>query len=145
MKMAQQRPYANLDEILSAAGLAWARMKTADYLEAFEGHPKIGDLNSLKEKYQNTQSLAGDEQSSVQQASELIINQLAEYNNQYFDKFGFIFIVCATGKTALQMLDLMKLRIHHSPSEEIEIAAAEQAKITAIRIENIFCSDQNTK
>ena len=113
-------------------------MEKPDFMEAFDGHPKIGDPESLADKYRNTHALASDEQSSVEVASEEVIHKLAIANQQYKQKFGYIFIICATGKTADQMLDLINRRIYNDPESELAIAATEQQKITAIRISVIF-------
>ena len=145
MNMVNRRPFADIDDLLSASETYWKEMKNADFLEAFEGHPKIGDPDSLKNKYRSTLSMASDEQSSVEQASESIIHELANQNTLYYDKFGFIFIVCATGKSAQQMLDLIKIRISNTPENEIKVAAAEQGKITAIRLKKLFFNDQGFK
>jgi len=116
----------------------WSKMNREDYMEAFDGHPKIGDPASLKKKYAATLSLADHEQSSVKLASDETIRQLARFNRRYEEKFGYIFIVCATGKSAEEMLALVKRRIHNDADNEIEIAAREQLKILLIRVEKMF-------
>lgn len=107
-------------------------------MEAFLGHPKIGDVDSLAQKFRATKKWAGNEQELVQDASLELISKLAQGNTDYENKFGFIFIVFATGKTAQQMLDLLCARLPNPPDRELEIAAAEQHKITRLRIQKLF-------
>lgn len=109
-----------------------------DYLESFTHHPEIGDFNSLKQKF------AGKEQVGINAASKETIEQLVEANFKYKAKFGFIFIVCATGKSADEMLQLMNYRLQNSVDEEILIAMGEQMKITIIRLQKLF-SESNWK
>jgi 2-oxo-4-hydroxy-4-carboxy-5-ureidoimidazoline decarboxylase len=107
-------------------------------LEAFTHHPKIGDAKSLAEKFATTKEWASNEQSGVNEASILTLNKLAEGNKAYEEKFGYIFIVCATGKSASEMLSLLESRITNTPEVEIEIAMREQNKITHLRIDKLF-------
>jgi len=136
--IASHFPFANKNSLLEKADAVWATLNEKDWLEAFGHHPKIGDVNSLREKFASTANWASGEQSSVQQASQQTIEQLAEGNRQYEDKFGYIFIVCATGKSAEKMLSILQQRLPNDPKEEIKIATAEQAKITKLRLEKLL-------
>ncbi|MGP9496876.1 2-oxo-4-hydroxy-4-carboxy-5-ureidoimidazoline decarboxylase, partial [Pseudoalteromonas sp. AOP7-A1-14] len=78
------------------------------------------------------------EQSGMSQANTSTLEKMITLNNDYLHKFGFIFIVCATGKSAEQMLALIEQRINNNRAEELQIAAGEQAKITQIRLENLL-------
>lgn len=131
-------PYSHPAEVKKAANAVWAQMGREDILEAFQHHPKIGDINSLKEKFASTANWASGEQSGTSEASEDTLKQLAEGNQKYEDKFGYIFIVCATGKSAQEMLDLLNSRLPNAPEEELAIAAEEQRKITQLRLEKLF-------
>lgn len=91
----------------------------------------------MKKKFSHDK-WAGKEQSGVDEAAEEIINQLAIKNQEYEKQFGYIFIVCATGKSASEMLQMLELRLHNAPEEEIRIAMEEQKKITHIRINKLF-------
>ena len=82
--------------------------------------------------------MAGKEQSGVESASDKVLSELSTFNKEYENKFGYIFIVCATGKSADEMLSLVRERIHNSAEEEIHIAAAEQNKITKLRLEKLL-------
>ena len=137
-KMVKSRPYATVADVLRQGDVHWQGLGEEDYLEAFEGHPKIGDVNSLKKKYANTKKLAAGEQSGVNTASDAVIDTLAEGNRQYQEKFGFIFIVCATGKSAQEMSDLLQARLHNKRHSELGIAAKEQRKIFQIRLNQLL-------
>ena len=137
-KMASQFPLRDEQELFQKADEFWNSLAEQDWLEAFEHHPKIGDINSLKEKFANTANWASGEQASVQQASQQTLEQLAEGNKQYQEKFGYIFIVCATGKSADEMLQILQSRLPNNAAIEIKIAAAEQAKITKIRLDKLL-------
>ncbi len=131
--MMQRFPFANEKELIAVATDIWyEQCKVADWLESFTHHPKIGDVKSLSEKF------AGKEQESVSAASAEIINALAKANAGYEKKFGFIFIVCATGKSATEMLRLLEDRLQNTIDEEIKIAMGEQHKITLIRFTKLF-------
>lgn len=138
--MVESRPYTDAAACQEIALSHWANMSEGDYLEAFEGHPKIGDLNSLRGKYRNTKGLASAEQSAVSKADEVTITRLAESNTDYEAQNGFIFIVCASGKSAADMMSILEARLKNSRTEELSIAASEQAKITAIRIDKLLSS-----
>lgn len=136
--MLAARPFDSLEALYTAANSVWLNLDKNDYLQAFEGHPKIGDVESLRAKYAHTKALAAGEQASVNQADEATLGALAEGNAEYEARFGYIFIVCATGKSAEEMLALLKERLHNDPTYEIHVAAAEQHKITCIRLEKLF-------
>ena len=140
-KMLAAAPFEDLEEVFIKAQSKWNECKKQDWLEAFEHHPKIGDINSLKEKFANTAQWAQGEQAAVAQTSQEVLEALAELNKAYEEKFGFIFIVCATGKSAEKMLSILQLRLQNHPEEEIKIAAAEQGKITRLRLEKLFAEE----
>ena len=133
-------PVQSKEELFAEADRTWFACTEADWREAFEHHPKIGDLSSLKDKFANTGKWAANEQAGVNQTSEEILRALAEGNKKYEEKFGYIFIVCATGKTAEEMLALLQERLPNSPEAEIKIAMAEQNKITRIRLEKLLAA-----
>ena len=136
--MVNNRPYSNQDELLSTADKSWSTCAEKDFLQAFEGHPKIGDVNSLKAKYASTRDMAGHEQSGASTASDETLKALADGNTAYETRFGYIFIVCATGKSADEMLSLLNERLDNQPENELKIAAAEQHKITRLRLNKLI-------
>jgi 2-oxo-4-hydroxy-4-carboxy-5-ureidoimidazoline decarboxylase len=131
-------PADDMVELLEDAEDEWWKCSRSDWIEAFAHHPKIGDTDSLRKKFASTATWASGEQSGVNNASEETIRALAAANKLYEERFGFIFIVCATGKTAEEMLDLLQQRLQNEPDEEIIIAADEQNKITKLRIEKLL-------
>lgn len=136
--MAQRRPFGSETELFAAAGEIWQNLAPEDWREAFSHHPKIGDLASLRAKFASTRQWSEGEQAGVAGAGEDLLQALAEGNEAYEKTFGFIFIVCATGKSAGEMLALLQQRLPNDPELELKIAAAEQAKITKIRLEKLL-------
>jgi 2-oxo-4-hydroxy-4-carboxy-5-ureidoimidazoline decarboxylase len=132
-----RRPFAAAADLLAAAGAIWAGLAPADWLEAFAAHPRIGDLDGLKKKYAATADWSANEQAGVAGAADDVLRELAEGNRRYEERFGHIFIVCATGKTAAEMLHLLRQRLPNAPADELQIAAAEQMKITRLRLEKL--------
>jgi len=132
--LVQGRPYADSEALREAADRAWAGLGEDDYLEAFAGHPQIGDIDSLREKYADTRALAAGEQSGVTAADEETLQRLARGNALYLARFGFIFIVCASGRSATEMLELLEARLDNSRAQELANAAEEQRRIFQIRL-----------
>ena len=138
VRMLARRPFGDGDALVRAAREVWATMERADVLEAFEHHPRIGaDIGALREKFAATEAWSAGEQRSVSAASEETLRRLRDGNIAYEERYGHIFIVCATGKSAAEMLSLLEARMSHTPDEELAIAAAEQMKITEIRLEKL--------
>jgi 2-oxo-4-hydroxy-4-carboxy-5-ureidoimidazoline decarboxylase len=133
-RMMQRRPFGNDARLLFAARNEWFGLTEADWLEAFAHHPRIGDRVSLDARFPATHVLSAQEQAGIGGADAEVTDALAEANNRYFDRFGFIFIVCATGKSAEEMLTLLRARLSNERSAELRIAAEEQARITALRL-----------
>ncbi|SRR6266487_4877960 len=137
-KMLTIPPAEDLIDLFEDAEEKWYECKEADWREAFSRHPKIGALNSIKERFASTADFAAGEQSSVKDASEKVLEALAEANAAYEKKFGYIFIVFAAGKSAEEMLGMLTARLNNKPEEEIKIAMEEQNKITRLRLEKLF-------
>ncbi len=137
-QMLRARPFASARALHEAAEDIWAALGAEDVREAFAHHPEIGaNVEALRQKFGATQDLSRAEQASVGEASEATLHALARFNVSYRERFGYSFIVCATGKSAQEMLDILYSRIDHAPEVELAIAAAEQAKITRLRLEKI--------
>ncbi len=133
-KMVAARPFNDQNMLFDRATSAWSEMREPDYLEAFDAHPMIGDLNSLRKKYQSTLETAGSEQSGTSAASQETLVALQDLNHRYRDNNGFIFIICASGLSAEHMLKALTMRINNSREEELNIAAQQQFKITELRL-----------
>jgi 2-oxo-4-hydroxy-4-carboxy-5-ureidoimidazoline decarboxylase len=133
-RMLARRPFGTLEALLGAARAEWFALTPADWLQAFADHPRIGDREALARKFPDTHHLAAREQAGVTGASDDVLTALAEGNAAYEDRFGYIFIVCATGLDAAAMLVQLRERLDNDPWTELRIAAEEQAKITALRL-----------
>jgi 2-oxo-4-hydroxy-4-carboxy-5-ureidoimidazoline decarboxylase len=132
--MVARRPFGSTERLLRAADEAWRDLSPGDWQEAFSHHPKIGDRDLREARFAPTRHLSEREQAGVAGASDDLIDQLAGTNREYEARFGYIFIVCATGLTAGEMLERLRSRLTNDPAAEIHIAAAEQARITALRL-----------
>lgn len=137
-KMLALFPVPTEERLLQEASRVWYSCGEADWREAFSHHPRIGDLDSLRKKFAATGQWAAGEQSGVQSASEPVLTALAAGNEAYEKKFGYIFIVCATGKSAGEMLGLLRARLDNDPATEIRVAMEEQNKITQVRLEKLL-------
>jgi 2-oxo-4-hydroxy-4-carboxy-5-ureidoimidazoline decarboxylase len=133
--MLARRPFASREALQRAARETWWALDPDDWREAFGHHPAIGDRHALGARFAATRDLSEKEQSGVTGASEDVLDALAAGNRAYEQTFGYIFIVCATGLSAEQMLRLLHDRLRNDPVKEIRIAAEEQASITAIRLD----------
>lgn len=133
-QMLARRPFANVAELEKAAADAERELTRVDWLEAFSAHPKIGDMNSLRSKFAHTAAWSAQEQGSVNHAAEATLLALSEGNREYEQRYGHIFIVCATGKSAEEMLAILQQRMNNDADTELSIAANEQKKITRLRL-----------
>lgn len=133
-QMASARPFATPEHAATSADVAFDRLVDADWLEAFAAHPRIGDFESLKMKYAGNKEWSAGEQAGAAAADDATLHRLAEGNAAYEARFGYRFIVCATGKSAAQMLQLLESRLGNDPGAELRIAADEQRKITHLRL-----------
>ena len=133
------RPFLTMEDLLGIAEREWFGLTEKDWLEAFSHHPRIGKggVEALRKKFASTASWASNEQAGVSAASDDVLHALARGNEAYAEKFGFIFIVCATGKSASEMLGLLEARLPNDRVTELRNAAGEQAKITALRLKKL--------
>jgi len=137
-KMLTMPPAEDLIDLFEDAEEKWYECTKADWKEAFSHHPRIGEVNALQNK--SSPDFSEGEQSSVRNASEQVLKSLAKTNKAYEEKFGYIFIVCASGKSAEEMLAMMETRLHNNAEDEIKIAMEEQNRITRLRLEKLFNS-----
>lgn len=135
-RMAAARPFADTTALLQQAAHIWGSLAATDWLEAFAAHPKIGERKTGQPAQSARWSNA--EQSGMNAASNALRDALAEANRLYEAKFGYLFIVCATGKSAAEMLALCRQRLSNEAAFELHIAAQEQHKITAIRLRKLL-------
>jgi OHCU decarboxylase len=135
--MARARPVDSEATLIATAERIWWGLSEADWLEAFGAHPRIGDVDAIRARFATTAAWASREQAGALGASEEVLQDLARGNRLYEERFGYIFIICASGKTAEEMLGLLTQRLGNDAEAEIKIAAGEQMKITRIRLERI--------
>ena len=136
--MVAARPFASRTHLHGAAEQIWWALGDGDWHEAFTHHPRIGaDPDALRAKFGATADWSEGEQAGVAAASEETIQALAQGNRDYEARFGHIFIVCASGLRADTMLSMLQARMPNAPEFELRVAAGEQAKITALRLEKL--------
>ena len=136
--MLERRPFGSDTHLLTCADEVWSLMGPADWHEAFAHHPRIGaSLESLREKFASTASMSAAEQAGAMTASEAELEALRDGNLRYEARFGHIFIVCASGKSAAQMLELLEARLGNDPDTELRVAAAQQHEITRLRLRDL--------
>ena len=136
--MAAARPFPVLEKLFETAEDTWFALSTVDQLEAFAAHPKVGSKKAAASQKKRAADWSAGEQSGVATAESEVREQLAAVNRLYEKKFGFIFIVCATGKSADEMLAICRARLGNTPETELRIAAEEQRKITEIRLNKLL-------
>jgi len=133
-RMVARRPFESADVALAAAREEWFALSPDDWREAFSHHPRIGDVEGLRKKFSTTRGLSEQEQSGVIGASDDVLAALVEANHAYETRFGYIFIVCAAGQTAEEILAILRSRLGNDPETEIRIAAEEHARICELRL-----------
>jgi OHCU decarboxylase len=136
--MTEACPFNDAAALIKQAGQVWQNLEARDWLEAFAAHPKIGARQAAPKQHAQSVEWSHREQSGTSMATDSVLDALAEANRLYEEKFGFIFIVCATGKSAEEMLDLCRRRLNNDADSEIRIAADEQKKITEIRLKKLL-------
>tara|TARA_B100001094_G_scaffold238880_1_gene234359 strand:- start:839 stop:1336 length:498 start_codon:yes stop_codon:yes gene_type:complete len=134
--MALRRPFITEQHLFEAADEQWQSLTEKDWLEAFAAHPRIG-AKKIEDDSKHGQ-WARNEQAGMSKAGDQLRLEMAQLNHDYYERFGFVFLICATGKSADQMLMQLRRRITLERSEEIANAAREQGKITKIRLEKLL-------
>jgi OHCU decarboxylase len=138
--VASHRPYATVDALHKSADSVWWKLERADWLEAFSHHPQIGDKPASGSE--SARQWAAGEQAGARAATDDVKTRLARANRAYFEKFGYIYIVCATGKTAEGMLAILNQRLQNDLASEISVAAEQQRLITRIRLDKLLAGEQ---
>jgi allantoicase len=133
-EMAAARPFAGAEALLEAGDRIWRSLAVPDWEEAFAAHPRIGSKKDVAAQPAATRAMADGEQSGTRSATAGTMTALAEGNAEYERRFGHIYIVCATGKSADEMLEILRSRLSNDPAAELQVAAEEQRKITRIRL-----------
>ena len=133
-EMAARRPFQDEAALLAVSDETWRKLTESDWMEAFNSHPRIGESIALHSSAQLSTAWAMQEQKRVAEAGDAVKIALAEGNREYEHKFGRIFIVCATGKSAAELLEILGRRLHNDPRTELYEAAEQQRQIIQIRL-----------
>ena len=131
-RVAAGRPYPDFAALLDACDSAWAGLAPADWLGAFAAHPRIGDSGG------HAPEASEREQAGLRSAAEQTVRELQLENRRYEARFGHVFLISASGRTADEILAALRLRIGNDPATEVAVAAAEQRKITRLRLERML-------
>lgn len=137
-RMLEARPFADRAALLARAEREFWALGEVGWREAFSHHPRVGDQASALTRFARTAAWAAEEQSGAADASNIVRAGLVEANRVYEKKFGYVFIVCATGKTAEEMFGMLTARLENAPESELAIAANEQLEITKLRLEKLL-------
>jgi OHCU decarboxylase len=136
--LSEARPFIDAHALFHKADSVWWSLSENDWLEAFRAHPKIGEQKAATAQSEQARGWSAQEQSGVHDAASETKKALAAGNQEYEECFGFIFIVCATGKTSKEMLAILNERLRNNPATELRVAAEEQRKITRLRLEKLL-------
>jgi len=140
-QMALMRPFITEAEMLEAADRIWWSLNADDWLEAFRAHPRIGERKAERAQTGREAAWSAQEQAGATAAASATIAALAEGNRAYEERFGYIYIVSAAGKTGEEMLANLRERMGHDPGRELSVAAGEQARIMRHRLEKLLAYD----
>jgi 2-oxo-4-hydroxy-4-carboxy-5-ureidoimidazoline decarboxylase len=132
--MVSQRPLVDEDALLAAADETWKNLTPSSWMEAFDSHPRIGESRALHAAPVQSLEWSAQEQRNLEDSEAVIKAALADANRQYERRFNRIFIVCATGKSAAEILELLQRRLKNDANTELHEAAEQQRQITQIRL-----------
>lgn len=138
--MAARRPFPTNDALLAAAESAFDTLTPSDWLEAFAHHPRIGENNLAQPRFAATRDQSSREQSGMAAATDDERSAFLAGNRQYEHRFGHVFLICATGKSAAEMLSQLTARLASDPATELDTASSEQRKITRLRLVRLLSS-----
>lgn len=135
--VAAGRPYYDFEQLLATSDRVWRSLTPDDWREAFARHPRIGE-RATAGRNTTAEHWSEREQARARAAGEAALAELAEVNAEYEDRFGHVFLICATGKTADQILDNARSRLGNDADTELRIAAEEQRRITHLRLRKLL-------
>ena len=136
--MADARPLNEMDPVLRTSDRIWWGLDAADWLEAFDHHPKIGERRAAQAVSREAQQWSEEEQAGTRASAQETMMELEAANREYERRFGFIFIVCASGRTTEEMLATLKERMKNDTDKELRVAAEEQRRITHLRLQKLL-------
>jgi 2-oxo-4-hydroxy-4-carboxy-5-ureidoimidazoline decarboxylase len=132
--LAGKRPFADEQTLFAAADDCWRKLPEADWLEAFRSHPRIGEQHAEKQTTAASATWSRSEQSQMNEADAAILLRMREGHRQYEERFGRIFIVCASGKLPAEMLNILERRLGNDPAQELQESATQQQQIMQLRL-----------
>lgn len=138
--IAARRPFSGEATLLAVSDEIWRNLAEADWMEAFQNHPRIGESKTPQSAPNQSATWSKQEQQRVTTAGDAVKLALAEANREYERRFGRIFIVCATGKSGLEILELLRRRLENDKHSELREAAEQQRQITQIRLKRWLTS-----
>lgn len=136
-QVAAGRPYGDFESLVAAADRVWFTLSPDDWLEAFSKHPRIGD-RAARSAPDVERRWSEGEQSRAREAAPAVLTELAMANAEYENRFGHVFLICATGRSADEILQQARERLHNDPESELRIAAEEQRRITHLRLRKLL-------
>jgi 2-oxo-4-hydroxy-4-carboxy-5-ureidoimidazoline decarboxylase len=139
--VADAAPFVDVDALHAAADAAFDELSEDDWLEAFAHHPRIGDVESLRERFASSGALSEREQAGLASAEEDVVQAIADGNVEYEQRFGFVFLIRAAGRSAAEILHQQRARLEHDRAAELGIAAEQQRQITHLRIDQTWKAD----
>ena len=137
LSMVAARPYHSDRALFEIAERTWGALEPADWLEAFSHHPRIGERISEGAASTTERRWATKEQAGMDQADREVQDAMVARNLEYETRFGYVFLICATGRSGYEMLMALLTRLDNDPHDELRVAAEEQSKITRIRLEKL--------
>jgi len=137
-RMSDTRPFADFNHLTKEADRIWRSLTDDDWLEAFRAHPKIGEKKAEATQSAQAQGWSAQEQSESQKTTEATKVALAQGNREYEERFGFIFIIFASGKSGEEILRALRARLVNERQGELRVAAEEQRKITQLRLQKLI-------
>lgn len=138
--MLRRRPFESLDELLRAAQAASENLDRDDWLEAFSHHPRIGDREGAARASRSGPGWEQAEQAGAASADAEVLAEIARLNDEYEQRFGYIYLVCATGRSGAELLQILRERLDSDPESELETAAREQQRITELRLRKLVAA-----
>ena len=136
--MLGRRPLGTIGGALRAADDVWRSLGEADWREAFAHHPRIGESRAAVAQDARAAAWSAGEQTGASTSTVTVQEQMARVNRDYERRFGHIYIVCASGRSAEELLSIARVRLTNDPVAELRVAAAEQHRITRLRLEKLF-------
>jgi 2-oxo-4-hydroxy-4-carboxy-5-ureidoimidazoline decarboxylase len=133
-KLASLRPFAEEESLFRAAEACWQDLPEEDWLEAFRSHPRIGEQHAQSKTTATSAAWSRSEQGQMKDADAEIVSRIRQGHRAYEERFGRIFIVCATGKQPAEMLAILETRLNNAPDVELVESATQQQQITQLRL-----------